>query len=79
MSDAVRNTQIKPLNHIVAPIWEHSASDYPDVLKVPMEDGQVVSYRKEIRQPEPRVMKCVDLIRMMKEHTYGGNGKHAKK
>ena len=67
--------QIKPLNQSIAAVWEYDFSDYPDLLRIPMEDGQVVSYRKEIRQPEPRVMKCVDLIRMMKEHTYGGTKK----
>lgn len=63
--------QIKPLPQS-APIWEYETSDYPDLLKVPMENGHVVTYRREIEQPEPRVMKCIDLIRVMNKCTYGG-------
>lgn len=71
--------QIRPLNPSVAAIWEHDSSDYPDMIKIPMADGHVIAYRREIQQPEPRVMRCVDLIKLMKEHTYGGHGKHARK
>ena len=71
MSEAIK--QIKPLAPGGAPIWEYDTSDYPDVLKVPMEDGHVITYRREVNQPEPRVLKCVDLIRIMNGHTYGGN------
>ena len=47
---------------------------------MPMEDGHVITYRREIEQPEPRVMKCIDLIRVMNECTYGGyKAKHTKK
>ena len=70
--------QIKPLPQS-APIWEYETSDYPDLLKVPMENGHVITYRREIEQPEPRVMKCIDLIKLMKDHTFGGEGRHAKK
>ena len=78
--------QIKPLG-AGAPIWEHDSSDYPDLLKMPMNDGQVITYRREIQQPEPRVMRSIDLIRQMnrliRENTYGGykgySPKHTKK
>ena len=63
--------QIKPLPQS-APIWEYETSDYPDLPKVPMENGHVITYRREIEQPEPRVMKCIDLIRVMNKCTYGG-------
>ena len=72
--------QIKPLNQQVAGIWEFAWSDYPDAIKIPMEDGRVITYRREIDQPEPRVMKCIDLIRVMSECTYGGyKARHNKK
>lgn len=74
--------QIKPLNQQVAGIWEYAWSDYPDAIKIPMEDGRIVTYRREVEQPEPRVMDSVRLIREMnrliRENTYGG-GKHIKK
>ena len=79
MSEAI-SIQIKPLNPQVAGIWEYSWSDYPDMIKIPMEDGHVVTYRREIEQPHPAVMKCVDLIRVMNDCTYGGyKPKHKKK
>lgn len=64
--------QVRPLNRTVAPVWEREASDYPDLIKVPMEDGKVISYRREIQQPHPQCMAAVDLIRMWNENTYGG-------
>jgi len=77
VTEAIK-AQIKPLAGSGAPIWEHESSDYPDILKIPMEDGHVITYRREVRQPDPRVMKSLDLIRIMKANTYGG-GKHAKR
>ena len=64
-------SQIKPLG-TGAPIWEYESSEYPDLMRMPMEDGTVKNYRLEIEQPEPRVMKCIDLIRVMNKCTYGG-------
>ena len=68
--------QIKPLPQ-GAPVWEYETSEYPDLMKQPMENGRVETYRHEVQQPEPRVMKCIDLIREMKrlirENSYGGS------
>ena len=64
--------KIKPLNHSVAAIWEHDWSDFPDLIKVPMEGGKVITYRREIEQPHPQCLKTLEIIRLMKEHTYGG-------
>ena len=55
--------------------WEHEWSDYPDIIQVPMSDGRVISYRRETEQPHPQLMKSIDLIKIMKGHTYGGNKK----
>ena len=82
MSEAKEIRHIKPLNPRIAFSHEYESSDYPDILRIPMEDGKVITYRREIEQPEPRVTKAIDLIRIMKENTYGGQGylaKHAKK
>ena len=79
MSENADTLQIKPLNPHIAVIWENAWSDYPDMAKIPMEDGKVITYRREIVQPEPRVQKCVDLIRAMQNCTYGGyKPKHIK-
>lgn len=72
--------QIKPLNHIVAPIWEHESSDYPDVIKVPMEDSKVITYRREVEQPNPQCLKTLEIIQGMKNCIYVGyKAKHVKK
>ena len=68
---------IKPLNNSVAPIWEHDTSDYPDVIKVPMEDSHVITYRRVIEQPHPSFVKAIGNIRT--GYKYGYVGKHVKK
>ena len=71
-----KTIRILPLPKVTG-FWEHEESDYPDEIRVPMSDGKVITYRREIEQPHPQCMKAVDLIRIMNNHTYGG--KHAKK
>jgi len=98
-------SQIKPLG-TGAPIWECDGSAYPAIIKMPMEDGTVSTYRRwefdeaecpeslefptkdgaivtyhmEIHQPHPQCVKAVELIRMMKDNTFGGyKAKHIKK
>lgn len=79
MSEAI-DIQIKPLNPQVAGIWENAWSDYPDLLRIPMEDGKVITYIRQIEQPHPAVKKCIDLIRIMNDCTYGGyKPRHNKK
>ncbi len=60
--------------------WEHDWSKYPDFVRIPMSDGSVRTYRLEIEQPHPQCLKTLDIIRIMKDCTYGGyKGKHTKK
>ena len=72
MSELIKTAQIKPLNHAVAGIWDYESSDYPDRVKIPMEDGQVISYIREIEQPHPKCLKSIDLIKNMNSCTFGG-------
>lgn len=67
----LKTEQIKPLGFVV-PIWETDVSDYPDMIKVPMADGHVITYRRDLAQQDPRVQKCIDLIKTMNRHIYGG-------
>ena len=67
----IKTKQIKPLGS-GAPIWENDTSDYPDVIKVPMADGHVITYRRDMSQQDPRLLRSIELIRIMKKHTYGG-------
>ena len=74
-----KTVRIMPLPKVTG-FWNHEWSDYPDVLRVPMSDGQVVTYERKIEQPHPKCMKTVELIRMMNDCTYGGyKAKHGKK
>lgn len=73
--------QIKPLG-TGAPIWEHDSSEYPDLMRMPMEDGNVKNYRLEIEQPEPSFLKAMDLISKLPVYgpsAAGYKGRHAKK
>jgi hypothetical protein len=45
---------------------------YPDMIKIPMEDGQVISYIREIEQPHPKCLKSIELIKIMNSCTFGG-------
>ena len=67
----LRTRQIKPLG-TGAPIWESDTSDYPDVIKMPMQDGRVITYRRDLSQQDPRLLKSMELIRLMNKHVYGG-------
>ena len=69
--------KIKPLNHSVAAIWEHETSCYPDMIKVPMEDGRVISFRREVELPNPVIPKAIGNIRI--GYRYGYVGRHEKK
>jgi hypothetical protein len=51
------------------------SSDYPDRIKMPMEDGHVITYVREIEQPHPKCLKAVDIIRTMQGCTFGGHKK----
>ncbi len=79
MSEPVKTEQIKPLSNTVAPIWDYSTSDYADRIKVPMEDGRVITYVREIEQPHPKCLKTVELIRIMQGCTYGGSKRRRTK
>lgn len=63
--------RILPLPNVHG-VWERDTSDYPDMIKVAMVDGKVINYRRETPQPAPQVLKSIDLIRLMKQNTYGG-------
>ena len=77
MSEARK--RIKPLNPRIAFSHDREESDYPDTVKIPMEDGHVITYIRQIEQPHPNCVKAIDLIKVMKDNTYGYQAKHAKK
>ena len=52
-------TRVMPLPKVTG-IWEHDFSTYPDIVRVPMSDGKVVNYYRDIDQPAPVLGKLLD-------------------
>lgn len=78
-STCVTEKQIKPLLRAVAPIWEREDSDYPDYVKVPMANGCVVTYRRDVHQPIPQCLPAGERVRIIKERLYKKRGKQSEK
>ena len=66
--------RVKPLPKAY-PIYETSWSQYPDRLRVSMEDGTVVDYRAVIDQPKP-VLR--DLLDQLDSTVFGYGGQKYK-
>ena len=78
MTEAVE--RIKPLNPRIAFSHDYEWSDYPDTIRIPMSDGHIVTYVRQIEQPAPRLMESYEMLKLLKENTYGGyKPKHEKK
>ena len=56
-----KKSKVRPLAD-VSPVWERDLSVYPDTVRIAMEDGQVVDYRIDIRQPHPSLVSALDQI-----------------
>lgn len=57
--------------------YERDISQYPDTIRVPMSDGNVVTYRIDIQQPHPSFKAVIDLFDKLP--VYGGyKCKHGK-
>jgi len=55
----------------VRAIWEkESISKYPETIRIPMDDGHVISYRLDVEQPHPSFLEALKLIRKQPEGSY---------
>lgn len=54
--------KVKPLID-VTPQWDHDTSIYPDIIRIPMEDGKVIDYRMDTGQPHPSFIDCMNIVR----------------
>lgn len=73
----------RPLANVVA-IWEREDGIYPDVIRVNMEGGQVVTYRIDVTMPHPCVVKNREIMDRWAEQdggttVIGYKAKHADK
>lgn len=77
MSGAEKAVRVLPLVNVFGR-HEHDWSRYYDFIRIPMSDGTVITYRREIEQPHPQCVKTIELIRSM-DAMCGYKGKHTKK
>ena len=58
-SEKKANVRVLPLPKVKA-LWQHDWSDYPDMIRVPMSDGTVINYVRDVAQPRPMLGKALD-------------------
>ena len=61
-TEARKAIRVRPLPKVTGG-WEHDWSKYPDFIRVPMSDGSVRTYRREIEQPHPQCRESIETIR----------------
>ena len=44
--------RVMPLPKVTG-VWKHDCSRYPDMIKVPMSDGKVITYYIDVKLPHP--------------------------
>ena len=70
-------TRIRPLAPVHAE-WEYESSTYPDFVKLTMENGKTVVYRREI--PQPGFVNAMEILDRIDGYRFDGGytGKHEK-
>ena len=61
--------RVLPLPKVTG-IWRHDSSRYPEVIKVPMSDGKVVTYHIDVEMPHPQLMAALENIRKMEGYKH---------
>lgn len=60
----------KPLAAVTA-IWEKgSKSEYPETIRIPMDDGHVVTYVINVDQPHPCFLNAMEILKSMPKGSY---------
>ena len=58
--------RVLPLPKVTG-LWQYENSKYPDVIKVPMSDGKVITYRMDVKQPHPCFEAAMNNLERMKK------------
>ena len=58
--------RVLPLSKVTG-LWQYENSKYPDVIKVPMSDGKVITYRMDVQQPHPCFEAAMNNLERMKK------------
>ena len=56
--------RVLPLPKVTG-IWRHDSSKYPEIIKVPMSDGRIITYHIDVEMPHPGFVKAMEGIRKM--------------
>ena len=65
----------KPLVAVTA-IWEKdSKSDYPETVRIPMDDGRVITYRLDVEQPHPCFLNAIEILNGWPKGSYKYRGR----
>lgn len=62
--------QVLPLPKVKG-YWKYDCSRYPDVIKVPMSDGKVITYHIDVDLPHPCLEASFRNIEMMEGYAKG--------
>jgi len=62
----VSEVRVLPLPKVTG-LWQYENSKYPDVIKVPMSDGKVITYRMDVQQPHPCFEAAMNNLERMKK------------
>ena len=58
--------RVKPLVNLTT-IWDKdSVSEYADEVRIPMEDGHVITYRQVVDQPHPAFQRVMNILKRPK-------------
>lgn len=63
--------RVLPLPKVTG-IWRHDSSKYPEIIRVPMSDGRIISYHIDVEMPHPQLMAALENIKRMEGYSRAG-------
>ena len=62
--------RVLPLPKVTG-IWEHDCSRYPDLIRIPMSDGKVITYHIDVDLPHPCCIAINEGLERMEGYAKG--------
>ena len=62
--------RVMPLPKVTG-IWEHDCSRYPDLIRIPMSDGKVITYHIDVDLPHPCCIAINEGLERMEGYAKG--------
>lgn len=63
--------RVLPLPKVTG-IWRHDSSKYPEIIRVPMSDGRIITYHIDVEMPHPQLMAALENIKRMEGYSRAG-------